>query len=108
MHSADELHKLRVQSVNPGLVRGLLADLEDLSVDFLPGLVDDFLDPARMDPAVRYELLEREPRDLAPDRIEAGHHDCVRRVVDDDVDSSRELECSNVPAFPANDTPLHL
>src|ERR1051326_8107571 len=61
-----------------------------------------------MDAAVQDELLEREPSDLAANRVEAGHHDRIRRVVDDDVDSSRELEGSNVPPFSADDAPLHL
>jgi hypothetical protein len=42
---------------------------------------------ARMDASVGNELLERESRDLAADRIEAGDDHGVRRVVDDDVDT---------------------
>ena len=61
-----------------------------------------------MDASVRHELLERQPRDLAADRIEAGHDDGVGRVVDDDVDAGGELERADVSAFAADDAALHL
>ena len=61
-----------------------------------------------MDAAVGHELLEREPRDLAADRVEAGDDDGVRRVVDDDVDAGGELERADVAPLAADDAPLHL
>src|SRR5689334_5949875 len=108
MHAADELDELRMQAMNPRLVRGRLADLEDLCVDFLARLVDDLFDAAWMNTSIRHELLEREARDLAANRIEAGDHHRVRRIVDDDIDSGRQLEGADVPAFPTDDAPLHL
>ena len=90
------------------LVARRLAQLDDLGVDFLPRLGDDLLDPPRMNAPVADQLLEREPRDLAADRIEAGHDHGVRRVVDDDVDAGRELEGADVPALAADDSSLHL
>ena len=97
-----------MQSVHAALVRGPLAGLDDSLVDFFLRLVDDLLDPSRMNPSVGDKFLERETRHFAPHRIEAGDDDRVRRVVDDDVDSGRQLERANVSALAADDSPLHL
>src|SRR5919112_1759497 len=94
--------------MNSRLVRGLLADLDDLRIHFLAGLVDDLLDAPGMDAAVGDELLERETCDLASDRIEARDDDSVRRVVDDHVDARSELEGADVPSLATDDTTLHL
>ena len=96
-----------MQSMHAGVVRRLLAGLGDLCVDFLARLVDDLLDPPRMDSAVGDELLERQPRDLAADRIEARNHDRVGRVVDDDVHAGGELERADVSPLAPDDPPLH-
>ena len=96
-----------MQPVNAGVVRGLFARLDDLRIDFLARLVDDLLDAARMDSSVGHELLQREPRDFAPHRVEAGDDDRVRRVVDDDVDTGRQLERADVSPFAPDDAALH-
>src|SRR5258705_4507692 len=96
-----------MESVDTALVSGLLTGLDDPRFDFLSRLVDDFLDAARVDAAIGDELLERQSRDLAADRIEARHHHRVRRVVDDDINSCRQLEGANVPAFATDDASLH-
>src|SRR5687768_1900630 len=103
LHPPDELDDLGMQSVDTGLVCGLLAGFHDRDLDLLARLRDDFLDAPRMDSAIRDELLEGEARRLAPDRIEAGHDDGVGCVVDDDVDSGRELESPDVPPLPPDD-----
>src|SRR5687767_10892150 len=61
-----------------------------------------------MDASVGHELLERETRDLAADRLVTRDHDGIRRVVDDHVDTRRELERAYVSAFATDDAPLHL
>src|SRR5689334_1132746 len=108
MHPAHELDELRMQAVDAGLVSRLLANLDDLCIHLFARLVDDFFNSAGMDAAVRHELLEREPRDLASNRIEARHDDGVGRVVDDDVDTGGQLERANVAPLAADDPTLHL
>src|SRR5215213_3454894 len=108
LHPPDELDELRMEAVHTGVVRRLLACLDDLDVDFLLRLVDDLLDPAGVNPTVRHELLERQARHLAANRIEAGHHHGVRRVVDDDVHAGGELERADVAALASDDAPFHL
>ena len=107
-HAADQLDQLGVKSVHATLVGCLLTSLDDRCLHFLFRLVDDLLDAAGMDASVGYQLLQREPRDLAPHRIEAGDHYGVRRVIDDDVDAGGQLEGADVPSFPADDAALHL
>ena len=58
--------------------------------------------------AVDYELVEREPRDFAPDGVECGKQYRVRRVIDYDLDSGRRLERADVPALAAYDAALDL
>jgi hypothetical protein len=60
-----------------------------------------------MDAAVRDQPLERDARDFAADRVEAGKHHGLRRVVDDQVDAGRGFERADVPALTADNAALH-
>ena len=91
-----------------GLVGGLLAGLAHDRVDLGARLGDDLLDPARVDPAVGDQLGDREPGDLAADRVEARQDDRLGRVVDDQVDAGGLLERPDVAALAADDPALHL
>src|SRR2546423_5904899 len=106
-HAADQLDQFRVESVNAAFVRRLLTGFDNRGVDFLARFVDDFLDTTGMNAAVRDKLFQRQARDLAPNGIEAGDNDGVRRVIDDDVDAGGELERANVPPFAADDSAFH-
>ena len=108
LEAAEELHELRMQPVNVELEARLLADLADLLEELFPRLLDDLLDAAGMNAAVLDELLEGEPGDLAPDRIETRENDRLGRVVDDHVDAGRVLERPDVAPLAADDTPFHL
>jgi hypothetical protein len=107
-HATDELHELRMQTVNTCVVRRLLASLDDLRLDFLARFVDDFFDATWMNAAVRDQLLQREARHFTADRVETRHDDRIRRVVDDHVNTSRELERTDVSALASDDASLHL
>ena len=61
-----------------------------------------------MDAPVLDQLLEGQPRDLAPEAVERREDDRVRRVVDDEVDAGEMLERADVAALPADDPPLHV
>src|ERR687897_667239 len=61
-----------------------------------------------MDPAILYELLERQPRRLPPDRVERRQHDRLGRVVDDEVHTCRPLERADVPSLTTDDPALHV
>src|SRR4029077_17268374 len=45
---------------------------------------------------------------LAPPGVEGRDHDCIWRVVDDDVHAGGRLECADVPSLAADDAAFHL
>ena len=77
---AEQLDDLRRQPGNAGLVGGRLAGLADDQLDLRACLGDDLLDAAGMDAAVLDELGQREPRDLAADRVEAADEHAISGV----------------------------
>ena len=66
------------------------------------------LDAVRVDSPVEHQLLEREPADLAADRVEARQQHGLGRVVDDHVDAGDRFEGPDVAALAADDAALHL
>ena len=97
-----------MQARHPRIVGGLLARLAHHDLDLGAALRHRLLDPTGVDPSVGDELGERHARHLATHRIEAGQHDGLGGVVDDEIDTSGLLERSNVPAFAPDDPALHL
>ena len=61
-----------------------------------------------MDPAVAHQLRERDLRDLAANRVEAGEDHGLGGVIDDQVDPGSLLEGPDVAALAADDPALHL
>ena len=108
LQPAKQLHDFGVHRTGPDLVDGLFARFEDGFIHLRLDLGDDLLDARRVDAAVEDQAFHRFARYLAPDRIEAGKHDGVRRVVDQDRDAGGLLEGADVPAFPADDPALHV
>ncbi len=108
LEAPQQLDDVAREPGHAGIVGRLLAGLTNHEVHFGPGLGDDFLDPAGMDPAVAHELRQRDPRDLAPDGIEARQHHRLGGVVDDQVDAGGLLEGPDVAALAADDPALHL
>src|SRR5918995_98956 len=98
VHSARDL----------GVVERLAACGLNLLLHVLAGLRDDLLDAPRVDAPVLHEPFHRDPRHLAPDRVEAGDHHRLLRIVDYDVDTRRGLERPYVPALAANYPALHI
>src|SRR5262249_56726855 len=54
------------------------------------------------------EPLERQPCQLAPDRIVARDDDHLGRVVDDQIHAGRRLDGADVPTLAADDATLHV
>src|SRR5690606_7535464 len=108
LQTPQHLHDLGVHAVDPELVEHLLGRLDDELIDLFPALGDDLLDPTRMDPAIRDQLLEAQPRRLPPDRVETRQDDRLGRVIDDHVDPGRLLEGADVPTLAPDDPALHL
>src|SRR5204863_2702850 len=105
---AEKHDQLWVETVHARLEHRPLALLDDPLVDPSLGLLVGLLDQRRMDTAVGAQPLERQPRDLAPDAVEAREHHRGRRLVDDDVDPGELLERADVAPVAADDPALHL
>ena len=105
---SEHAHELLVELATVRLEHGLLAGLHDVLLELGLCLVVHLLDPRGMDPAVLDELLEREPCDLAPQRIERRQDDGMGRVVDDEVDARQVLERADVPSLAADDPALEI
>ena len=97
-----------MQIVNADIEGDPLPRFLDDRIHLRPHLLDDLLDPAGMDSAVGDQPLQGEARHLAPHRIEAGEHDRLRRIIDDQIDPRRRLDRPDIPPLPADDPPLHL
>ena len=105
---ADQAHQLGVQPRQAQIEGRLLARLLALLLDLRGGLLDHLLDARRVDAPVGDEAGERQPRDLAPHRVEAGDDHRLGRVVDDEVDAGGRLERADVAPLAADDAALHV
>jgi hypothetical protein len=86
----------------------LLARLADVILELGLREVVHLLDPRRMDAPVLDQLLERRPSHLAPEAVERGEDDGLRRVVDDEIDAGQMLERPDVAALPPDDPAFHV
>src|ERR1700761_1520032 len=105
---AEQAHQLGVHAGDPQLDQGVLTGPDAQLLDFGLAALVGFLDALGMDAAVQPQPFQGQPRDLPPDRVEAGQQDRLGRVVDDQVDPGDRLEGPDVPALAADDPALHL
>ena len=63
----------------------------------------DFFDAGRMDTSVLYQLVQSQAGNLAANRIEAGQHDCFRRIVYHDFNTGSCFQRPDVTPFTADD-----
>ena len=89
-------------------VVGIIARLADQQVHFRFGLAHDLLDPRRMNSPIVDQRFEGLARNFPPERIETGNHHDLRCVVDEDIDSDRRLQRTDVSPLAADDPALHL
>ena len=105
---ADQIDQLGVEVGDPDVEHGVLGRAPTQCRHLFAGPLERLLDPMRVDAPVIDQRLQGDPADLATNRIEAREQDCLRSVVDDDVDSGDRLEGPDVPALPADDPALDL
>src|ERR687898_398987 len=106
---AEKPQQVVVHSVRDlGVVERLAACGLNLLLHVLAGLRDDLLDAPRVDAPVLHEPFHRDPRHLAPDRVEAGDHHRLGRIVDDNVYARGGLEGPYVPTLAAYYPALHV
>ncbi len=61
-----------------------------------------------MDASVGNQAFESQTSDLPPNRIERGHRDRLRSVIDDQIDTGDGLQRPDVAPLPADDAALHV
>ena len=103
-----QLGQFRMHAMNTDLDQSALAGLLDGLLDLLLGLANNFLNPSRMNAAVRNQLFKRHASDLSADRIVARNHDRFRGVIDNDVNAGGCFDCANIAALTSNDSAFHL
>ena len=97
-----------MQAADAGLQHGAFALGADDGIHLPLGLLHHLLDMGGMDAAVGDQLFQRKARHLAAYRLEAGHRDGFRRIVDDQVCAGQRLDGADVAALAADDAALHL
>ncbi len=105
---AHQPENLRMQVEQPQLERRQLAFLEHGGFHLGLHLLDDLLDPRRMNAAIGDQLLDGLTRDFAAERIERGQDDRARRVVDDQLDARGQFQRADVATLAADDAALHV
>ena len=105
---ADQLDELQVEPVDAHVDAGALARLQDLVLELLAHLGHHLLDAGRVDTAVDHQLVQRQARHLAADRVEGGQQDGVGCVVHHDLHARGGLQGPDVAALTADDAALDL
>ena len=95
-----------MQPVYPEVDGRAFAYLDDLLFDLFFYFGYRLFDAGRVDTAVGHQLVQRQPCDLAPHRIEAREDDRFGGVVDDNLDARGCLQRADVASFTADDTAL--
>ena len=96
--SAEEFYHLGRETVNARLERRFFTGLFDRGVNFFARAFDHLFYPCGMDTAVLDQFFERDPRDLAADRVEAGDRDRLGSVVDDEIDADQSFDRADIAA----------
>ena len=105
---AEDIEHLPRQPAAVCLDRRLIARFADDAVNVPLRLGDGFLDAGGMDAAIGDQTAERQPANLAADRVEAGDRDDIRRVIDDQVAAQGRFERADVAALAADNSAFHL
>ena len=71
LHSSQELHQLRMNSMDANLENGCLAFLADHGLHFLLRLFYHLFDTCRMNTSVHDELFQRNPCHFAANGVKA-------------------------------------
>ena len=105
---AQQLDQFVIQTVDIGFQHSTFALLTDAVFHLTLCFLHHFLDLGRMNPAVVDEFFQCDPGNLTAHMVETGQGDCLRRIVDDDIDTGQRFQRTDVPSLSADDASLHL
>src|ERR1051325_6172612 len=103
---AEDFDNLDIHGRQADALDGVFAGAEDALGHLLADLGHDLFDAGRMNAAVEDEPFHRFAADLAFDGVEAGEHDGVGGVVDEDGDAGGIFKGTDVAALAADDAAL--
>ena len=107
-HLTDDANQLGMQAVDTKVDGGTLTRLDNLVLQLLLHLGNDLLDTCGMDTSVGYQLMECQTASLAANGVEGRDNDGLRRVVDDDFNTTSSLQGTDVTPLASDDTTLHI
>src|SRR6185503_17998324 len=96
---AEEFDDLRVNSMHTDVENRFLTRLPNRLIELLLRFAHYLLDSARMNTPVRDQFLQGQPGDFSANWIVPGNYDGLRRVVDNQVDTRRRFESTNIATF---------
>ena len=108
LQSSQKLEELGVEIRNPDLERGGLTVGQQLLLHLSLDLGYQLLNAAGVDAPILDQLGQRQSRDLTSHRFEAREDHRLGRVVNDQIDTCRLFESSDVAALSTDDSALHL
>ena len=108
LHTSDKLDELNVDAVDAEVNAGTFTYFENFLFELLLYLCHNLLDTCRMDASVDDELMESKTRNLTSHRIEGRKKDCVRGVVNDNLNSGSGLKSTDISSFTPDDASLDL
>src|SRR5258708_1680706 len=97
-----------MDAVHPDFNKRALTGFLDRFLAVLLGLAHDLFDAPRMDAPIGDQPLQRDPGDLASNRIVARDDARLGSIVNDDIDAGRSFDRADVAALATYDAPLHL
>ena len=106
--TSDKLYKFVVDVVNVCLKYSTFTLLLNLVFNLTSCLVNHFLNPCRMNTTVRYEFFKCNSCNLASYLVKAWKCDCLRSVVNYEVNTCKCFKCTDITSFTSDYTTLHL
>ena len=108
LHTAKELNKLGMETVNTCLEDCLLTGLLDFKLNVTASLLNHLLNSCGMDTAVADKLLKSDACDLTSNRVKARNGNNVGCVVNNKLNAGKILDGTDISTLTTDDSTLHL
>lgn len=99
LESAEQGDDLFRHPLNAAVENRFFSGVEDLFINLLADLFDEFLNAGRVNAPVGNEFFQQTARDFLADRVKAGNDDRFRRIVDQDVDARGGFQSADIASL---------
>ena len=106
--TAQKLNQLRMQAMHANRKGCLLASLLNLLLNLFLSLLDHFFNTGRMNTTVVNQLFQSNAGNLAAHRIKAGNNNCLRSIVDNQVNAGQSFQSADIATLATDNAALHL